>query len=810
MIQLLLVEDEKAHAELIRRAFDDQAEPVEVTVINSLQEAYLYLARFTPDLIIIDLFLPDGQGIELLSDGPAEQLYPVVAITSHGDERMAVEAIKAGALDYVVKSEEAFAAMPRIIRRALREWGHIVDRRRAEAEIRRRNRELALLNRVIAASATSLEPKEILETACRELAIAFELSLAIATSLNDEKTAATVVAKYSAKKQAPELGVVIPVVGTPSLQHFLTNKTPLVSNHAQTDSRRDSMHEQLRKQGIVSLLSLPLILGREIAGSLDLIALEPHHFSAEEVSLAWSVADQIAGALVRTRLHKAHRLLSTAIEQTAESVIITDTAGVVLYVNPAFEYITGYDRNEIVEKTPRLLKSGRQNNSFYQNLWQTITAGQVWRGQFINKKKNGELYTAEATITPVRDESGEIINYISAQRDVTHELKLEEQLRQSQKMEAVGQLAGGIAHDFNNILQAILGYTYIAKSALPSESPVQPDLDQVVNSANRATSLIQQLLAFSRQETLLPQYLDLNEVIENLLKMLQRLIGEHLSLELHTQDDLNTVYADLSQIEQILLNLCVNARDAMPTGGKITIRTENLYLDGTEAGSYPWPHAGNYVLLSVSDTGVGISPEIQERIFEPFFTTKEVGQGTGLGLATVYAITKQHDGLINVQSEPGQGTTFEIYLPAIEKEKSLPIKEKISAPLATGGTETILLAEDDDFVRRFTVQVLETAGYQVLVAQDGEEAIRLFKQQINAVDLVLLDAVMPKKGGQEVYDLIKDHRPQIPVLFSTGYSYTILNNHLPQEGAQVLRKPYGPTDLLHKVREILEPESYRP
>lgn len=802
---ILLVEDEEAHAELIRRAFEDQGGRVKLAVACDLQEAGGHLAESKPDLIITDLLLPDGKGIELLPPEKEEAAYPVVIMTSHGDEQVAVEAMKAGALDYVVKSDVTLADMPRIAERALREWGHIIERKRAEEKIRRRNRELALLNRVIAASATSLEPEEVLETACRELALAFEVSQATATLLNEKKTAARVVAEYLVKGPSVILHSSIPVAGNPLFQHLLTNKTPFVASNVYDDPSLTPVHETLRERGTVSLLMLPLIIAGEVVGSLDLEANELYRFSAEEISLAWRVADQVAGALARARLDKAHRLLSTAVEQTAEMVTITDTKGTILYVNPAFERITGYSQAEVIGQNPRLLKSGQHDAAFYQELWATISSGQVWRGRLVNRKKDGSLYTEEATITPVRDENDVIINYVAVKHDITHELRLEEQLRQSQKMEAVGQLAGGVAHDFNNILQAILGYTDMAMASLLEDSPAYTDLGQVMKAANRAASLVRQLLIFSRRETTRPYHLDLNEVISNLVKMLQRIIGEHIDLEVYGQNGLKWIYADPGQIEQILMNLCLNARDAMPNGGKITIETENVHFGHDYDKSHAWPKEGDFVLLSVSDTGAGIPTEIQDRIFEPFFTTKEVGQGTGLGLATVYAITKQHDGLISVHSEPEQGTTFRICFPAVQWGEK-PDRQERTEMAVVGGNGTILLAEDDESVRRLAAKVLEKAGYRVLIAHDGEEALRLFEQQMEAIDLVLLDAVMPKKSGRAVYDAIKTRQPQMPILFSTGYSRSVLKTgHLPEEeGLQLIRKPYSPSELLHKMKEMLE------
>lgn len=286
--------------------------------------------------------------------------------------------------------------------------------------------------------------------------------------------------------------------------------------------------------------------------------------------------------------------------------------------------------------------------------------------------------------------------------------------------------------------------------------------------------------------------------------MLRRIIGEHINLDVHTQSGLKAIYADSGQIEQVLINLCVNARDAMPNGGKITIETENCYFDSDYVMSYPWAEMGDYVLLSVSDTGAGIPPEIRDRIFEPFFTTKEVGEGTGLGLATVYAITKQHQCGINIYSETGYGVTFQIYFPAAQGPNEIRSKKRsISEPC--GGTETILLAEDDDAVRDLAVSILDRAGYRVVVARDGEEAIQLFQQNQDGIDLAVLDAIMPKKNGRVVYDFIKMHRSKMPVLFSTGYGFNVLKNiHLPDDGIQLIGKPYGPRELLQKVREVLD------
>jgi CheY-like chemotaxis protein len=382
-------------------------------------------------------------------------------------------------------------------------------------------------------------------------------------------------------------------------------------------------------------------------------------------------------------------------------------------------------------------------------------------------------------------------------------LKLERRLRQVQKMEAVGQLAGGVAHDFNNVLQAIQGYTDLALNRIEDQHPAAEKLREVLKSTERAASLTRQLLTFSRRETLQPRNLDLNDVVSDLAKMLRRVIGENLQLHVLAGHDLRAIYADQGQLEQLLMNLCLNARDAMRGGGDLTIETKNTRVGPEDVRTDPSLREGEYVLLTVSDTGEGMTPEVQERAFEPFFTTKEVGEGTGLGLATVYAIVERHGGAVDLSSEPGRGSVVRIYFPA----SRLPAARAESQPLeeiAPGGTETILLAEDDETVRDLAATVLQSAGYRLLVACDGEEALDVLGRQAKEIDLPVVDEVMPKKGGRQVYDAIEERQLGIPVLFSSGYAYEGLDDQLPKGKSELLQKPYAPRELLRRVREILD------
>ena len=495
--------------------------------------------------------------------------------------------------------------------------------------------------------------------------------------------------------------------------------------------------------------------------------------------------------------------LMSAIEQAAEAIVITDAAGTIQYVNPAFESTTGYARAEAIGQNPRMLKSGEHDQAFYRKMWDTLNSGKTWEGRIVNRRKDGTLYTEDATIAPVFDGNGAIVNYVAVRRDISSEIVLEDQLRQAQKMEAVGQLTGGVAHDFNNLLQVINGHTEFALAAVPLDSEIRMDLEQVATAGKRAARLVSQLLAFSRRQVMKPEKLNMNAVVSDLLKMLGRVIGEDIRLEFLPGQRLGSVFADRGMLEQVLMNLCVNARDAMPGGGALTIETENVSLGDRDCRLYDVAKPGRHVMLGVTDTGCGIAEDDLDHVFEPFFTTKEVGKGTGLGLATVYGIVKQHEGAIRALSKPGAGTTFRIYLPIYERPTA-EVVDDVDGPVA-GGTETILLAEDDAMVRRLAGKMLERAGYTVLYACDGAEAVALFKQHADDVDLLIFDAVMPALGGWDAYEQIRATRPGIPAFFASGYSEsTIHPSLLEKEQLRLVQKPFSHDVLLRAVRQSLD------
>jgi two-component system cell cycle sensor histidine kinase/response regulator CckA len=399
----------------------------------------------------------------------------------------------------------------------------------------------------------------------------------------------------------------------------------------------------------------------------------------------------------------------------------------------------------------------------------------------------------------------------SIQREL-HEVKqrrerkhLEEQVRQLQKFEAIGQLAGGVAHDFNNVIGAILGWAEMGEEECPIGSPMRERFQKIRDQADRAAGLTRQLLAFARRQLLQPRNINLNEIVSEAGALLQKLIGEDVEMKFLLAPELHVTRADPTQVEQILMNLCVNARDAMPQGGRLIIETKNAEIDDEYCRIQSFAQPGHYVLLAVSDTGMGMDRSTMEHIFEPFFTTKELGKGTGLGLATVYGIVKQHGGIINVYSEPNHGTTFRVYLPAIDgaAESLGEVKNEV----AQGGTETILVAEDHDGLREAAQLMLEGLGYRVILAKNGMEAVRLFEQKRDSIGLVLLDVVMPGLNGPDAYTRIAAVKPDVRVLFTTGYTTDVaLPDSILQKGAAILQKPYSVRDLGRAVRSALDRE----
>ncbi len=495
--------------------------------------------------------------------------------------------------------------------------------------------------------------------------------------------------------------------------------------------------------------------------------------------------------------------LASVIEQASEAIMITDIHGNLEYVNPAFTRVTGYQSAEVLGQNPRLLKSGKHSVDFYYELWQTILHGEIWRGVLTNKKKDGSIFYEDATIFPIKNAEGEIINFAAVKRDITQERILEEQIQQSQKMEAIGRLAGGVAHDFNNLLTVINGYCDLILNRLQPGDPFFKEINQIYSAGKRASSLTNQLLAFSRKQIIQPHILNLNSQVQELEKMLRRLIGEDIELFTDLDAELGYVKMDPGQFDQIIMNIVVNARDAMPKGGKLTIETANVVLDREYIRSHAQVKPGKYVMLAISDTGIGMTPEVMRHIFEPFFTTKGRSKGTGLGLSTVYGIVKQNNGYIWVYSEPGKGTTFKIYLP--QQGEAAEATRAEEAAENYRGNETVLVVEDDTNVRELTIQILQENGYCVLIASHAREALRALEEHSGEIHLLLSDVIMPDLSGRDLVKKAQAIRPNIKVLYMSGYTDNAIVHHgVLEANTNFIQKPFSPQVLLQKVRQVLD------
>lgn len=529
----------------------------------------------------------------------------------------------------------------------------------------------------------------------------------------------------------------------------------------------------------------------------------------KDISIVGAVISNLHVAIftdisIRTKAKEDLRRLNIAIEQAAEEVIITDPEGVIQYVNPAFEAITGYSRVEAIGQTPRLLKSNAHEHAFYEHLWNTIKTGSVWTGRITNRRKDGALIQEDAIISPLLDSLGQLTGYVSLKRDVTEMVRIEAQFRQVQKMEAIGTLAGGIAHDFNNILSAIMGYTDMALMDPTMDERSRKYLQQVYGAGERASALVNQILSFSRQTDEKPRPVKVSPIAKEALKLLRASLPSTIDLRLDIQTEPDTVLAEPTQIHQILMNLCTNAAHAMHgRKGELKVSLTTAEVDSADTLiAHHRVSPGKFLKLTVSDTGDGIAPGIMSRIFDPFFTTKKPGEGTGMGLAVVYGIVKGYGGVVTVESELGKGAAFHVYLPLLMVEKS---EWKNDAEIQiVGGNERLLFVDDEVNLVQLGKEILSGLGYQLVGRSSSVEALEVFRECPYDFDMVITDMTMPDLTGIELAQECLRIRPNIPIILCTGFSEEITPEKMETIGIkEFIMKPLLKHQLAAAIRRAL-------
>jgi len=537
-----------------------------------------------------------------------------------------------------------------------------------------------------------------------------------------------------------------------------------------------------------------LMLSRAVRGLIGLVLLFD----------VYVVYQQLQIYRIRRRLFEREELFRLISENAEDMIAVVDAEGHRLYNSPSYERLLGYGPEELQQSSPFEQVHPDDRKQVEESVKEARNSGTATRIEYRMRHKDGSWRVFESTASAVLDSQGKVDKLVIVNRDATVRRRLEEQFRQGQKMEAVGRLSGGIAHDFNNLLGVIIGYCEVLEEKIEVTHELRGCVEEILRAGRRAATLTRQLLAFSRQQVLEPKVLDLNAVIQDTEKMLRRLIREDVELNTELETGLDRVKADQGQVEQVILNLAVNARDAMPDGGKLTIKTENILMDEAQVRRYSYPFKpGRYVLLTVSDTGMGMDSATQAHIFEPFFTTKEKGKGTGLGLATVYGVIKQSDGYIELHSELNVGTTFKIFLPQVDG----PIEEEkapgMSTPLSQQH-ETVLLVEDEDSLRTLARSVLEKLGYTVIEATNGTDACSKSEQRQGTIHLLLTDVVMPGMNGRALAEKLAGQRPQLRVLYMSGYTGQAVGHGVLAPGSHFLPKPFTRESLGRKVREVLD------
>jgi len=846
MATILVVDDRPVNRDLLKTLLGYRGH----TVVEASDgaEALDLIRAERPNLVISDILMPTMDGYQFVREmrsDPASATIPVIFNTAHYLDREAKALAKACGVSHIiykpgepelilrtvtdVLGREPAATLP-VVEEEQFDRTHVrmlTDKLSQQTDVLRRlNERMTALIELGQQMAAERDPLYLLESFCHSARQLVGARYAAVAVLDEDKKSLIHFFTSGMTTEAAEAIGRLPVGhGLLGLLLGASNvvRTPEISRHPRSEGFPPS-HPPM-----TSFLGAAISSSSGRYGALyltDKIGFE--EFSDEDERLISMLVAQVGIAYenanrfeelrrratelegtVKLRLQaeealrETNQTLQSLVQTSPLAIIAADLNGIIKSWNAAAERIFGWTSQEVIGRPNPSIPGDKMEET--RNALDALSKGETFTDVESSRlRKDGALINISLSAAPLIDGKGDIHGVVGVIADITERKHLEEQFLQSQKMEAIGRLAGGIAHDFNNLLTAIIGYSQIAQARLNPQDALRKDIEEIENAGHRAATLTSQLLAFSRKQLIQPQVLDLNSLVTDLTRMLQRLIGEDIELATCLDPNVQLVNVDRGQIDQIIMNLAVNSRDAMPEGGKLTIETANVELDEGYASEHLDARAGSHVLLAITDTGTGMDKEMVSRIFEPFFTTKEQGKGTGLGLSTVYGIVKQSGGHINVHSTPGRGSSFNIYLPCVEAATDHEAARSKQED-CRGGSETVLLLEDSDRVRRLARTLLEGCGYTVLEASNGDEAGRISERETGPIHLLLTDVVMPGSSGREVAQRLLLLRPEMSVLYMSGYTDDAIVAHNVLDGrTPFLQKPFTKDSLIRKVREVLD------
>ncbi len=727
-----------------------------------------------PDLILVDLRMPEMDGLQVIAEVVKQSPEtPIIIVSGTGHISDAIEALRLGAWDYLVKPIEDMNILHHAVKKGLERSRLLRENRdyqaHLEEEVEKRTADLAM----------AMDNLRLSEEKYRSI---FENLQDVYFEVKRDGTVLEVSPSVAALSQyKPE-----EIIGKNIIDFYLNPDKRQGFLDALEEHRQVLDHELIYKDKDGTLL--PCSINAKLR----------YDSRINEEKICGTLRD----ITERKQAEKELARLASAIENAAEEIIITNTEGVIEYVNPAFERITGYSRPEILGQHIQTTQNQASASDSFQKMWSTITSGEIWSGQIRSRKKDNTLLDEEATVSPIQDSDGQILGYVSIKRDVTEKRQLEAQLRQAQKLEAIGTLAGGIAHDFNNILSGIYGFTELALINVPVDAAQHSHLQQVLNGANRARELVKQILTFSRQREVKPQPVQLIHLLKEGLKLLSATLPATIQI-IQKMKSARIVLADPTQVHQLLMNLCTNAAHAMQdNGGILTVELADIDLDEQFAAKHPDITSGQYVCLAISDTGHGMDNDTAEKIFDPFFTTKKEEEGTGLGLSVVHGIVKKYAGLITVDSQIGKGTSFQIFLPALEEQKDVSEKPQTSLPT---GEEHILFVDDAKTVAELGKLLLESLGYKVTAETDPQKALEIFQKKPDLFDLVITDQIMPQISGDVLAQKFINIRPELPVILTSGHNEGLDKKGIKERGfLNFISKPFRREEIATIVRKVFD------